>query len=113
MVQNVADQSTVKKTKREEPAQSSKLDALEAELRSDNKVTQAKTDSQLAGNASAPTPDQRQKLQQYAPTDDGFDIGEINWAITRPCYCNNARTPSRSPSPCWPAHSKARTRATN
>ena len=53
MVQTVADQSAAKKPKREEPAQSSKLDAQEAELRSDNKATQARTDSQLAGIASA------------------------------------------------------------
>ena len=72
MMQTVAEQQGPKKTKREEPAQSSKLDALEQELRSEGKSSQTKTDSQLAGNASAPTPDQRQKLMQYAPRDAGF-----------------------------------------
>ena len=70
---SVTEQQGPKKTKREEPAQqSSKLDALEQELRSEGKSSQTKTDSQLAGNAEAPTPDQRQKLMQYAPRDAGF-----------------------------------------
>ena len=72
MMQTVAEQQGPKKTKREEPAQSSRLDALEQELRSEGKSSQTKTDSQLAGNAAAPTPDQRQKLMQYAPRDAGF-----------------------------------------
>ena len=72
MMQSVTDQQGPKKTKREEPAQSSKLDALEAELRSEEKSSQVKQDSQAAGGSSAPTPDQRQKLQQYAPRDAGF-----------------------------------------
>ena len=72
MMQTVTEQQGPKKTKREEPAQSSKLDALEQELRSEGKSSQTKTDSQLAGNAEAPTPDQRQKLMQYAPRDAGF-----------------------------------------
>ena len=69
---SVSEQQGPKKTKREEPAQSSKLDALEHELRSEGKSSQTKTDSQLAGNAEAPTPDLRQKLMQYAPRDAGF-----------------------------------------
>jgi hypothetical protein len=72
MMQTVAEQQGPKKTKREEPAQSSKLDALEQELRSEGKSSQQQQDSQLAGNAAAPTPDQRQKLQQYAPRDANF-----------------------------------------
>ena len=72
MMQTVAEQQGPKKTKREEPQQSNKLDALEAELRSESKSSQQQQDSQLAGNAAAPTPDQRQKLQQYAPRDAGF-----------------------------------------
>ena len=72
VMNSVSEQQGPKKTKREEPAQSSKLDALEQELRSEGKSSQTNTDSQLAGNASAPTPDQRQKLMQYAPRDAGF-----------------------------------------
>ena len=72
VMNSVSEQQGPKKTKREEPAQSSKLDALEQELRSEGKSSQTKTDSQLAGNAEAPTPDQRQKLMQYAPRDAGF-----------------------------------------
>ena len=72
VMNSVTEQQGPKKTKREEPAQSSKLDALEQELRSEGKSSQTKTDSQLAGNAEAPTPDQRQKLMQYAPRDAGF-----------------------------------------
>ena len=72
MMQTVTEQQGPKKTKREEPAQSSKLDALEQELRSEGKSSQVQQDSQLAGNAAAPTLDQRQKLQQYAPKDAGF-----------------------------------------
>ena len=72
MMENVAQQGAQKKPKKEEPAQSSKLDALEQELRSEEKNSQMKQDSQLAGGAAAPTPDQRQKLQQYAPRDAGF-----------------------------------------
>ena len=71
MMQTVEQQQGPKK-KREETAQSSKLDALEQELRSEGKSSQQQQDSQLAGNAAAPTPDQRQKLQQYAPRDAGF-----------------------------------------
>ena len=72
MMNSVAEQQGPKKTKREEPTQSSKLDALEQELRSEGKQQQQQQDSQLAGGAAAPTPDQRQKLQQYAPRDAGF-----------------------------------------
>ena len=72
MMENVAQQGAPKKPKSQEPAQSSKLDALEQELRSDDKAKQVQQDSQAAGNAAAPTPDQRQKLQQYAPRDAGF-----------------------------------------
>ena len=72
MMENVAQQGAPKKPKSQEPAQSSKLDALEQELRSEGKSSQQQQDSQLAGNAAAPTPDQRQKLQQYAPRDAGF-----------------------------------------
>ena len=72
MMQTVTEQQGPKKTKREEPAQSSKLDALEQELRSEGKSSQVQQDSQLAGNAAVPTPDQRQKLQQYAPRDANF-----------------------------------------
>ena len=72
MMHTVTEQQGPKKTKREEPAQSGKLDALEQELRSEGKSSQLQQDSQLAGNAAAPTPDQRQKLQQYAPRDAGF-----------------------------------------
>ena len=72
MMQTVAEQQGPKKTKREEPAQSSKLDALEQELRSEGKQQQEQQESQLAGGAAAPTPDQRQKLQQYAPRDAGY-----------------------------------------
>ena len=61
-----------KQNQRKKSLQSSKLDALEAELRSEEKSSQVKQDSQAAGGASAPTPDQRQKLQQYAPRDAGF-----------------------------------------
>ena len=55
-----------------EPVQSKKLDALEAELRSENKEQKTEQNNQLAGAASVPTPDTRQKLQQYAPRDAGF-----------------------------------------
>ncbi len=73
MMHTVTEQQGPKKTKREEPpVQSGKLDALEQELRSEGKSSQLQQDSQLAGNAAAPTPDQRQKLQQYAPKDAGF-----------------------------------------
>ena len=72
MMNSVTEQQGPKKTKREEPAQSSKLDALEQELRSEGKSSQVQQDSQLAGNAAVPTPDQRQKLQQYAPRDANF-----------------------------------------
>ena len=72
MMQNVTAQQGPKKPKREEPAQSSKLDALEQKLRSEEKSSQVKQDSQAAGGAAAPTPDQRQKLQQYAPRDADF-----------------------------------------
>ena len=73
MMQTVEQQQGPKKTKREtEPAQSSKLDALEQELRSEGKSSQQQQDSQIAGGAAAPTPDQRQKLQQYAPREAGF-----------------------------------------
>ena len=53
-------------------AQSEKLDALEKELRSEAKSDKTKRSSETAGNASQPTPDQRQKLQQYAPRDANF-----------------------------------------
>ena len=72
MMETVAQQQGPKKPKKEEPVQSSKLDALEQELRSEEKSSQVKQDSQAAGGAAAPTPDQRQKLQQYAPRDAGF-----------------------------------------
>ena len=72
MMENVTQQQGPKKPKSQEPAQSSKLDALEQELRSEGKTSQQQQDSQLAGNAAAPTPDQRQKLQQYAARDAGF-----------------------------------------
>ena len=55
-----------------EPVQSEKLDALEKELRSENKEQAAQQANQSAGNAQTPTPDMRQKLQQLAPTDVGF-----------------------------------------
>ena len=55
-----------------EPVQSKKLDALEAELRSENKEQKSEQNNQLAGAASVPTSDTRQKLQQYAPSDVGF-----------------------------------------
>ena len=73
MMENVTQQQGPKKPKSQEPpAQSSKLDALEQELRSEGKTSQQQQDSQLAGNAAAPTPDQRQKLQQYAARDSDF-----------------------------------------
>ena len=78
MMENVAQQSAPKKPKSQEPAQSSKLDALEQELRSEGKSSQQQQDSQLAGNAAAPTPDQRQKLQQYAPMMQGLGTLGIN-----------------------------------
>ena len=55
--------------KKDVPAQSEKLDALEKELRSEAKSDKTQRSSEAAGNASQPTPDQRQKLQQYAPRD--------------------------------------------
>jgi len=55
-----------------EPVQSKKLDALEAELRSENKEQKTELSNELAGGASVPSPDTRQKLQQYAPSDVGF-----------------------------------------
>ena len=58
--------------KKDVPAQSEKLDALEKELRSEAKSDKTKRSSEIAGNASQPTPDQRQKLQQYAPRDANF-----------------------------------------
>ena len=72
MMETVAQQQGPKKPKKEEPAQSSKLDALEAELRSENKEQKTELSNELAGAASTPTPDMRQKLQQYAPSDVGF-----------------------------------------
>ena len=58
--------------KKDVPAQSEKLDALEKELRSEAKSDKTKRSSEIAGNASQPTPNQRQKLQQYAPRDANF-----------------------------------------
>ena len=58
--------------KKDVPAQSEKLDALEKELRSENKSDKTVRSSETAGNASQPTPDQRQKLQQYAPRDANY-----------------------------------------
>ena len=55
-----------------EPVQSKKLDALEAELRSENKDQKTELSNELAGAAPVPNPDMRQKLQQYAPRDVGF-----------------------------------------
>ena len=55
-----------------EPVQSKKLDALEAELRSENKEQKIELSNELAGAAPVPNPDMRQKLQQYAPHDVGF-----------------------------------------
>ena len=54
-----------------EPVQSKKLDALEAELRSENKDQKTELSNELAGAAPVPNPDMRQKLQQYAPSDVG------------------------------------------
>ena len=58
--------------KKDVPAQSEKLDALEKELRSEAKADKTQRSSEIAGNASQPTPDQRQKLQQYAPKDASY-----------------------------------------
>ena len=58
--------------KKDVPAQSQKLDALEKELRSEAKADKTQRSSEIAGNASQPTPDQRQKLQQYAPKDASY-----------------------------------------
>ena len=55
-----------------EPVQSKKLDQLEAELRSENKEQNEQRSNELAGNASVPTQDTRQKLQQLAPRDVGY-----------------------------------------
>ena len=55
-----------------EPVQSEKLDALEKELRTENKQQASQQASESAGNASTPTPDMREKLQQLAPKDVDF-----------------------------------------
>ena len=52
-----------------EPVQSKKLDALEAELRSETKEQKTELNNELAGAAPVPTTDTRQKLQQLAPRD--------------------------------------------
>ena len=61
-----------KKQKPDVPAQSDKLDALEKELRMDSKQQKVQQANMSAGNAQLPTADQRQKLQQIAPTDAGY-----------------------------------------
>ena len=60
-----------KKQKPDVPAQSDKLDALEKELRMDDKQQKVQQANMTAGNAQVPTTDQRQKLQMYSPTDAG------------------------------------------
>jgi hypothetical protein len=61
-----------KKQKPDVPAQSDKLDQLEKELRMDNKQQKTQQANMTAGTAQAPTTDQRQKLQQMAPTDANY-----------------------------------------